>query len=42
VRDRKGPTHAPKRVVVLAQLPTTVLGKVDKKALRAQLKADTS
>lgn len=40
VREKKGPTHAPKRVVVLAQLPTTMLGKVDKKALRAQLKAE--
>ena len=36
VRDRKGALHAPKQLVFSAQLPLTPLGKVDKKALRAQ------
>ena len=36
VRERKGALHAPKQVVFAAQLPLTALGKVDKKALRAQ------
>jgi len=36
VRDRKGPVHVPKRVIVAAELPLTPLAKPDKKALRAQ------
>jgi fatty-acyl-CoA synthase len=36
VRDRKGPVHAPKRVIVTDALPLTGLGKPDKKALRAR------
>jgi fatty-acyl-CoA synthase len=35
VRDRKGPVHAPKRIIVAGSLPLTALGKVDKKAVRA-------
>ncbi|MFI5896172.1 fatty-acid--CoA ligase FadD8 [Actinoplanes sp. NPDC051513] len=35
VRDRKGPVHAPKHVIVADHLPLTGLGKPDKKALRA-------
>lgn len=35
VRARKGPHQAPKRVEVVAELPTTGVGKIDKKALRA-------
>ncbi|WP_051808279.1 fatty-acid--CoA ligase FadD8 [Actinoplanes subtropicus] len=35
VRDRKGPVHAPKHVIVTDRLPLTGLGKPDKKALRA-------
>jgi fatty-acyl-CoA synthase len=35
VRDRKGPVHAPKQVIVADSLPLTALGKVDKKAVRA-------
>ena len=35
VRDRKGPVHAPKHVIVAERLPLTGLGKPDKKALRA-------
>lgn len=34
VRERKGPHMAPKRVEVVDALPTTSLGKIDKKALR--------
>jgi fatty-acyl-CoA synthase len=41
VRERKGPVHEPKRIVMLNQLPLTPLGKVDKKTLRAQLKEST-
>lgn len=37
VRERKGPMHAPKRVLVMDKVPLTMLGKADKKALRAQL-----
>jgi fatty-acyl-CoA synthase len=37
VRDRKGPVHAPKRVIVADRLPLTPLGKPDKKALRAMM-----
>lgn len=34
VRARKGPVHAPKSVVFVPELPTTAVGKIDKKALR--------
>lgn len=34
VRDRKGPVHSPKCVVVMDSLPLTGLGKPDKKAVR--------
>jgi fatty-acyl-CoA synthase len=36
VRERKGPVHVPKQVIVADSLPVTALGKPDKKALRAQ------
>jgi fatty-acyl-CoA synthase len=36
VREKKGPVHVPKQVIVAASLPMTGLGKPDKKALRAQ------
>jgi fatty-acyl-CoA synthase len=36
VRERKGPVHAPKRVIIAGSLPLTGLGKPDKKALRAR------
>ena len=36
VRDRKGGTHAPKRVEFVDTLPLTAVGKVDKKVLRAK------
>jgi len=36
VRDKKGATHAPKRVEFVDALPMTAVGKVDKKALRAR------
>ncbi len=39
VRERKGPVHAPKRVIIAGSLPLTGLGKLDKKALRAQYAA---
>ncbi len=35
VKERKGATHAPKRIEFVDELPTTSLGKVDKKALRS-------
>jgi fatty-acyl-CoA synthase len=35
VKERKGPTHAPKRVEFVGQLPLTPVGKVDKKMVRA-------
>ncbi|TCK27544.1 AMP-binding protein [Pseudonocardia endophytica] len=35
VRERKGPHQAPKRVEIVPELPTTGVGKIDKKALRA-------
>jgi fatty-acyl-CoA synthase len=35
VRAKKGPHQAPKRVELVADLPTTTVGKIDKKALRA-------
>ncbi len=37
VRERKGPVHTPKRIVVSDNLPLTPAGKIDKKALRAAL-----
>lgn len=37
VRDRKGPVHSPKHVVVMDSIPLTGLGKPDKKAVRALL-----
>lgn len=36
VKDRKGGVHTPKRVELRDELPLTALGKVDKKALRAE------
>lgn len=36
VKDRKGGTHAPKRVELVDSLPLTAVGKVDKKVLRAR------
>jgi len=36
VKERKGPVHAPKQLIVADSLPLTGLGKPDKKALRAQ------
>lgn len=36
VRERKGATHAPKRIEFVDTLPLTAVGKVDKKALRAR------
>jgi fatty-acyl-CoA synthase len=36
VKARKGPAHAPKHIEVVDSLPTTAVGKVDKKALRAK------
>jgi fatty-acyl-CoA synthase len=36
VKARKGSAHAPKHVEVVDTLPTTAVGKVDKKALRAR------
>jgi fatty-acyl-CoA synthase len=35
VREKKGPVHVPKAVIVADRLPLTALGKPDKKALRA-------
>ncbi len=35
VREKKGPTHAPKSLEVVDDLPVTSVGKVDKKVLRA-------
>jgi fatty-acyl-CoA synthase len=35
VRAKKGPHQAPKRVELVTELPTTTVGKIDKKALRA-------
>lgn len=35
VRALKGPVQAPKSVVLIDALPTTPIGKIDKKALRA-------
>jgi fatty-acyl-CoA synthase len=39
VRERKGPVHTPKRVIMAESLPLTGLGKLDKKALRARYAA---
>ena len=39
VRERKGPVHTPKHVIVTDRLPLTALGKPDKKALRATYSA---
>jgi fatty-acyl-CoA synthase len=36
VKERKGALHAPKSVDVVEAIPTSALGKPDKKALRAQ------
>lgn len=36
VKERKGPVHVPKQVIVADSLPLTGLGKPDKKALRAR------
>jgi fatty-acyl-CoA synthase len=36
VKERKGAVHAPKQVIAVDALPTTALGKLDKKALRAR------
>jgi fatty-acyl-CoA synthase len=36
VRSRKGAHHAPKSVELVAELPVTAVGKIDKKALRAR------
>jgi fatty-acyl-CoA synthase len=36
VKERKGSVQSPKQVIVADALPVTALGKVDKKALRAQ------
>lgn len=36
VRDRKGPVHAPKSVELIDVIPTTAVGKPDKKALREE------
>ena len=36
VKRRKGAAHAPKHVEFVDALPTTSIGKVDKKALRAK------
>jgi fatty-acyl-CoA synthase len=40
VRRAKGAHHVPKRVVVLDALPTTAVGKIDKKRLRAAEEGD--
>lgn len=37
VRERRGATAAPKRVVIIDALPMTPVGKIDKRALRARL-----
>ena len=39
VRERRGATAAPKRVVIVDALPVTLVGKIDKLALRVQLMA---
>ncbi|MEN3299284.1 AMP-binding protein [Pseudonocardia sp.] len=42
VRDLKGAVQTPKAVHVLDQLPTTAVGKIDKKALRKDLAPDAT
>ena len=42
VKDRKGSTHAPKRIEFVDALPLTAVGKVDKKVLRARFWAGQS
>jgi fatty-acyl-CoA synthase len=37
VKERKGPVQTPKSVHVLPAMPTTAVGKIDKKALRDRL-----
>jgi fatty-acyl-CoA synthase len=37
VKARRGNAAAPKRIVRLAELPQTAIGKIDKKALRAMV-----
>jgi fatty-acyl-CoA synthase len=39
VKERKGSLVAPKRVHFRDEIPLTNLGKIDKKAIRAQLSA---
>jgi fatty-acyl-CoA synthase len=34
VKERKGPVHVPKQVILVESLPLTALGKIDKKAVR--------
>ncbi|MEU3330086.1 class I adenylate-forming enzyme family protein [Streptomyces albus] len=41
VRDRLGPFHAPAAVRIVAQLPLTARGKIDRRALRAQALAES-
>ena len=36
VREKKGAVHVPKRVEIVQDLPLTPIGKIDKKAVRAQ------
>jgi fatty-acyl-CoA synthase len=36
VKSKKGNAHAPKQIEFLDELPTTAVGKVDKKLLRAR------
>ncbi len=36
VKERKGPVHSPKQIVVVDSVPITALGKPDKKAVRAR------
>ncbi|WP_337188159.1 AMP-binding protein [Phenylobacterium sp.] len=42
VRERKGPVACPKEVEFVSGLPTTSVGKIDKKAIRARFWADAS
>ena len=39
VKDLKGSVQAPKLVEIVAELPQTAVGKVDKKALRARMES---
>jgi fatty-acyl-CoA synthase len=36
VKARKGSAHAPKHIKFVTELPTTAVGKVDKKVLKAE------